>query len=161
MRHAMIYRHIFIVRSVLETIRREVRQARWRETGGALVGYVSDDGAVVATSASGPGKRARRRRNSVLIDGVHAQTFCDAIYKESGGCFDYVGDWHRHPGQSLGASVRDREAMRIVAESASCPLHHPISLIYRNRREALAVYTLNNDGDLIPTHATIIDDIPL
>lgn len=156
----MIYRHVFVVWSVIDTIRHEVRRAGHKETGGPLVGYISEDGALIATHAAGPGKRGRLYRTSVFIDGAQAQAFCDAKYRESDGSLDYVGDWHRHPAQSLQASVRDAVAMQTVAALESCPLRHPISLIYRSAPEAFAVYVLNDNGDLDPVSASALDEIP-
>ncbi len=160
MQSNMTYHYVFVVRSILDTIHREVRRSWWRETGGALVGYVSDDGALVATHACGPGTKARRCLTSILVEGKYAQAFCDKMYRESDGRFDYVGDWHRHPAQSLRASALDEAAMRTIVASGSSPLSNPISLIYRRANEAFQVYTLGDDGHLHPTPSRIIDAIP-
>ncbi len=157
----MIYRHVFVVGAVIDTIRREVRRAGRKETGGPLVGYISQDGALVATHASGPGKNGRLRRTSVFIDGAYAQAFCDVIARESGGSLDYVGDWHRHPALSLQTSALDVTAMQTVAASTSCPIRNPISLIYRSNLEAFTVYVLNDDGNLDSVPASILAGIPI
>ncbi len=157
----MIYRHVFVVRPVLETIRDEARRARYRETGGPLVGYISEDRALVVTHASGPGPRAQLRFSSVLIDGVHAQTFCDAVHRESQGRLDYVGDWHRHPGWSLRPSDLDATAMRKIAAFEYCPVRNPISLIYRSLHEAFIVYTLNHEGELAVIPSSLMPTIVL
>lgn len=154
----MIYRHIFIVRSVLTTIRKEVRRARFTETGGPLTGYVSDDQALVITHAAGPGPRAKLTPLSVLIDGKHAQQFCDRINRGTDGRIDYVGDWHRHLGWSLKASIDDLSAMRAMAAFEHCPIANPISLIYRRRPEAYTIYVLNDESILEACPSTSLKD---
>lgn len=156
----MIYRHVFTVGTVLQAIRREVQRAWFVETGGPLVGYVSVDDALVVTHAGGPGPRAVRQRHSVLIDGRHAQVFCDTSRRESAGRLDYVGDWHRHPGWSLAPSRYDVEAMQTVARFEHCPIRNPVSLIYRRWPEKYTVFVLDDEGNLVPAPCTLIPAIP-
>lgn len=157
----MIYRHVFIVRSVIDTIRKEVRQTPYgKETGGPLVGYISTDSALVVTHAAGPGPKAKLDYASVTIDGQHAQDYCSRINRESKGLFDYVGDWHRHPGWSLRASDDDARAMRTIAAWEYCPVKYPISLVYRSFREKYVVYVLNARGQLQYVPTTEIDKVP-
>jgi integrative and conjugative element protein (TIGR02256 family) len=157
----MIYRHVFIVESVLATIRREVRRARLTETGGPLVGYVSDDQALVVTHAAGPGPRAKLRPFSVLIDGRHAQQFCDRMSRRTEGRIDYVGDWHRHLGWSLKASSDDLRAMRKVAAFEYCPITNPASLIYRSLPEGYNIYVLNERNLLEAFPLSLLRSVPL
>lgn len=146
----MIYKHVVVARAVLKTIRDEVRRSRWTETGGPLAGSVTEDGALLVTHAAAPGKRGRRERFSVLIDGESAQEFCDALYRESGGKLDYVGDWHTHLGWSLTPSKRDVAAMQEMAAFEFCPVRNPVSLIYRSLPEKFLVYVLNSKGEFEP-----------
>ena len=155
-----IYRHVFVVETVLNIFRGESRRAGWRETGGPLVGYLSDDGAVVITGAGGPGPKAQRRLTSVEIDGRHATSFCSHIYHQSNGSLDYIGDWHRHTLWSLQPSKSDEEAMLQVVLSGSCSLEAPISLIYRRLPESMIVYVLTMKGRLCAVPHTLIDSIP-
>jgi integrative and conjugative element protein (TIGR02256 family) len=157
----MIYRHVFIVQSVLTTIRREVRRARFTETGGPMVGYVSEDRALVVTHAAGPGPRAKLSTFSVLIDGSHAQQFCERISRRTDGRIDYVGDWHRHLGWSLNASNDDRRAMREMAAFEYCPITNPASLIYRSLPEGYRIYVLNDQQRLQAQPLTLLTSIPL
>jgi integrative and conjugative element protein (TIGR02256 family) len=145
---------------VLNIFRSESRRGGSRETGGPLVGYLSDDGAVVVTGAGGPGPRAQRRVTSVQIDGRHATSFCSQIYEESNGLFDYIGDWHRHTLWSLKPSKSDEQAMLEVALSGSCLLEAPISLIYRRLPESMIVYVLTTKGRLCTVSHSLIDSIP-
>lgn len=156
----MIYRHIFIVRSVLMTIRQEIGRARWTETGGPLVGYISEDEALVVTHAGGPGPKSVLTHSSVLIDGEYAQGFCTKVNREWSGRIDYVGDWHRHPGWSIYPSDRDIEAMKIMATFSDCPIKHPISLIYRRLPEKWATYVYSLPDSLDEHPSSLIQNIP-
>jgi integrative and conjugative element protein (TIGR02256 family) len=145
---------------VVEVFRAETRRIWGRETGGPLAGYLSADGAVVVTHAGGPGPRAVHGYATVKIDGGHATAFCDRIFRDSGGRFDYVGDWHRHLAWSLKPSPPDEEAMREVAASGSCSLEAPVSIIYRRIPERFCAYVLGKSGRLLPTPVSVISAIP-
>lgn len=156
----MIYRHIFIVQSVVATIRREVRRARFTETGGPLLGYISEDDALVVTNAAGPGPRAKLSPVSVVIDGRHAQRFCDRMRRRTDGRIDYIGDWHSHLGWSLKPSKDDLEAMRTMAAFEHCPITNPASLIYRSRPEAYVMHILN-EAELLEAYPfSLLSTIP-
>jgi integrative and conjugative element protein (TIGR02256 family) len=145
MRRAIIYKRVLIQSSVLDVIRAEVRKSPRTETGGALVGFLSEDESVIVTGACGPGPRAELRRYSVLIDGKYADAFCTRAFEESGGRLDYVGDWHRHPGWSLASSRQDLEAMKIIRDSGCCSIPYPITAIYRRKPEKIIAYILTDD----------------
>ena len=156
----LTYRHVFIVEKVLEVFRAESQRVGWLETGGPLAGYLSTDGAVVITHAGGPGPRAVLGHFSVQLDGEHATAFCDRIYRESQGSFDYIGDWHRHVAWSLKPSPSDEEAMREVVTSGSCSLEAPVSIIYRKTPEGLCAYLLGGNGRLLPIPVSLLSAIP-
>jgi integrative and conjugative element protein (TIGR02256 family) len=154
-----MYKHVFIVRSILDVIRAEVRRAGRRETGGALVGYLSPESTLFVTHASGPGPRAQLQLTSVLIDGQYAHEFCTRIFTSSGGRLDYVGDWHRHLGWSLAASDQDLEAMLTISDSNCCSLPYPLTAIYRSFPERMVTHALNNRR-LRPVAMNWLDKIP-
>ena len=143
-----IYRHVFVLDTCLDVIIAESKKVRFKETGGPLVGYISNDHALVITGATGPGPKAELSRYSVVIDGEFAQKFCDEMYSASSGKLDYVGDWHRHTGWSLEPSKEDVHAMRTMADFEYCPVKHPVSLIYRKRPAAFKTYVLNAEREL-------------
>ena len=145
MRTTIDYRGILIQHEVLELIRTEVGKSSRTETGGALVGFLSQDNYVIVTNACGPGPRAELRRYSVLIDGKYAHSFCTRLFERSGGLLDYVGDWHRHPGWSLKSSRQDLNAMRTIRDARCCSIPYPITAIYRSMPEKMVTYVLRND----------------
>jgi integrative and conjugative element protein (TIGR02256 family) len=150
----MRFHRVILLPQCLSVIRAESHKARGVETGGPLVGYVGNDGALVVADATGPGPRARLEHYSVTIDGKYAQEFCDRVNRESNGHIDYVGDWHKHPGFSLRPSEHDVDAMKTMAQFPFSPTRHPISLIYRMWPRSLRVYVWDGSGvlaDITPT----------
>jgi integrative and conjugative element protein (TIGR02256 family) len=144
----MEFDRVIILPQCLTFIRAESRKARGVETGGPLVGYVANNHMLIVTDASGPGPRAKLERYGVTIDGEHAQKFCDKSLRKSDGLFDYVGDWHKHPGISLKPSGQDVLAMKTMANFEHSPTKYPISLIYRMWPKALKVYVWDGSGVL-------------
>ena len=120
-----------------------------------MVGYAGKNKTLFVVSASGPGPRASLERYSVVIDGVHAQKFCDRCRRESDGLIDYVGDWHKHPGISLRPSEHDISAIKTMANFQHSPTKYPISLIYRICPEAWQVYVWDGSGSLAKIFSTI------
>ena len=158
----MIFRRVCVLDTVVSKVREEIAQVRFRETGGPMVGYVSLDRALVVTDVSGPGPRAELRRDSVLIDGIHAQRFCNQAYRRSRRRIDYVGDWHRHMGFSLEPSPRDIEAMVTMANFEHSPTRMPISLICRKYLWAFNAYVLvsGNRLERLPASILSADELP-
>lgn len=140
---------IVISKTAVAVIRREMSKVLLTETGGPLVGYI-DGQKLVVTDASGPGPRSALRPCSVLIDGVHAQRFCDAALKASSGIIDYVGDWHCHLGWSLEPSDRDLEAMAMMAQWKYSPTRTPVSLIWSRWTSRCAAYVFEASQKLRP-----------
>ena len=154
-----MYDRVLLFRSVLDTIRAEVRSAGKIETGGAMVGYESQGNTLTITDVSGPGPRAQLARKSVLIDGQYAARFCFRIHSESGGQIDYVGDWHRHLGWSLKSSDLDVKAMQTIQDAKCCSVRYPVSVIYRSRPEGIAAYLLER-GELHPVRVKWLERSP-
>lgn len=151
----MEFDRVILLAKALAVIKAESRKARRVETGGPLVGYVTQDGVLIVVDATGPGPKARLESFSVTIDGAHAQKFCDRVYRETDGQSDYVGDWHKHPGISLRPSENDILAIKTMANFEFCPTKYPISLIYRSWPQAFKVYVWDGLGSLMKIPATV------
>ena len=145
----MIYKRVVLKAEAVQTVRREMRKAKVTETGGALVGYIEDEKLVV-TAASGPGPRARLSLREVWIDGEYAGKFCDRAYSQTGGKWDYVGDWHCHLGCSLKPSSTDRYAMKKMAGFEYCPTRNPLSLIFCKWSHRIKAYRFDGGLVLVP-----------
>ncbi len=159
----VIYRHAFILESALAALIAEARRYRFKESGGPLAGYVSEDDAVVVTHAAGPGRKGVRGLLGVTISGEHAQAFCDDVWRRSGGLFDYVGDWHSHIGFSVRNSASDVIALREMAvHCSSRPTNpvSPVSLILSRPTLRFAVYAFDDDGMFEEIPCSLLGKVP-
>lgn len=143
--HMNCYRHVFIDTRALAVIRAELKQSRFRETGGVLCGYPTVDMALVITHASGPGTGARRRLFSVSIRGKSAKDFCEQVENETGDLSRFVGDWHSHMGKALDPSPQDIESLTKLRDLPEPPCPGPVALICSRWTQNYAVYALVGD----------------
>jgi integrative and conjugative element protein (TIGR02256 family) len=95
-----------------------------KETGGMLIGRSNGD-CVRIEHATGPGPRARHSAQSFKRDGDYSQRILDRIVAESGGEYDYVGEWHSHPAQH-GPSAKDSAAMCWIADNTKYAIDQPV-----------------------------------
>lgn len=103
-----------------------------KETGGILMGYLSDRD-VVITDLIGPGPNAVHRRYSFTPDAIWQEQEIARIYTESGRISTYLGDWHSHPYGGRKLSVKDLEVMIRVATHRPARAVRPIiGILYNN-----------------------------
>lgn len=119
----------------------------FRETGGALVGYLNDSREVIITDACGPGPRAESQLLSIKIDGEYTGNFCNEVFRKSNGRYDYIGDWHCHPSFYIRPSEMDRLTMVELSEVEGLP-DFPISVIFSRFTRGFEVYYLNREKKL-------------
>jgi len=125
--------------SALGKIRALVRSSGTRETGGPMVGFVTDEHELVIADVAGPGQNGKCMPFNVTVDGEHSQRFCDLAYRNSGGKFDFVGDWHCHPSICIRPSEGDRQAMKLLADTPGL-VPNPVSLIYSSFLRVFRIY---------------------
>ncbi len=153
--------HIFLARSALTALEREAERTAPLETGGVLAGYIRPDtGAVVVTTAVGPGPNAHHAKSRFDPDGPwHEQQIAD-IYSRSGRLYTYLGDWHSHPCGRPMPSPLDHKTARHIAASPAARAPHPLMIIisqpdgswsptaYRYARRRLRATTLTAFNDV-------------
>lgn len=114
---------------------------RWEphETGGALVGYEIEDGAVI-TDLVDAGPAAVREAAAFRPDADHQLNEIGRLYTASGRLNTYIGDWHTHPDGSPEYSRIDLRAMKTVSRSAESRCAFPLMLILggKDRWELIA-----------------------
>ena len=109
--------HLEIATDQLARLRGELVRAHHREIGGVLVGehLGGDRFRLVAMSVQRRGGgRARFRR-----DPVAAARFVEDTIEEAGGDatrFNYLGEWHSHPGMSASPSATDLAQMQTIVD---------------------------------------------
>lgn len=108
-----------------------------RETGGILLGECMGDDIFVHV-ATGPGKRSRRTKNSIVLDVEYAQGCIDTASAISNGKVRLLGEWHSHPFPSYAPSGKDMGALKRLADSPMANIDLPV----------IVIAGLNKEGDL-------------
>lgn len=106
------------------------------ETGGILIGRVSDDGRAVICEATNKPRGSRFTWRSFLrrTEGL-AALLKDRWSKNE----YYLGEWHSHPGGSAMPSPQDRATMRGIAADRNYDCREPILVIIATRDKAAEV----------------------
>ena len=151
------YRRVVLAQSVLQAIDTEARRFWFKESGGALVGYVDESFSVVVVSASGPGPRAKHSYSHVQLDGAFVTRFCKRWRTRSKGIIDYVGDWHTHISSSTSPSVTDIEALRLMEPFTASPSFLPVSMIRSRFTQQYSVFVLS-DSKIISLRCDELED---
>jgi integrative and conjugative element protein (TIGR02256 family) len=100
------------------------------ETGGVVIGYVSEDlSQVIVRSVVGPGPEAVHSPVAFVPDGDYHQEQVAELYTASGRTDTYLGDWHSHPHGSAVLSWRDRRTLRSIQRSREARTPKPIMLV--------------------------------
>jgi integrative and conjugative element protein (TIGR02256 family) len=105
-------RHVFLTAAAFDQIAEIASNRGDDEIGGVLVGYATEDDALVVTDASGPGPRGKCTPHTVRIDGRYATEFCAIAAKSTHGATQYLGDWHVHTTASAEPSSVDMVALK-------------------------------------------------
>ncbi len=135
----MSFRSATLSPLALGKIKSFIRKDRRFEIGGPMVGHVSSTNVIYIEDVEGPGPRGICLPYNVTIDGQHSQRFCDEAHEKSNGKWDYIGDWHCHPGISMQPSSGDSEAIRLMAETSGLTAS-PVSLIYSRILRLYRIY---------------------
>src|SRR5579863_4006918 len=99
------------------------------ETGGVLLGYVSDKDIVVA-DVLGPGPAALHERRNFEPDHLWHQAEIARRFHATEGRVTYLGDWHTHPdAMSARLSGQDKAAISRVIRSREARTPRPVSVI--------------------------------
>jgi integrative and conjugative element protein (TIGR02256 family) len=94
--------------AALEEALREAQSAFPLETGGLLLGWSPQPGAVVISRIIGPGPQARHRATSFTPDAAWQEERLAEAYEQAGRRLHYLGDWHTHPRGTVRLSSTDR-----------------------------------------------------
>jgi len=119
---------VWVLEAALNAILKEADKDPERETGGVLMGYWSDDSAVI-TTAIGPGPEAIGTMRRFRPNSEWQKLEIARVYQASGRTVTYLGDWHSHPRRlPLPSRLDVRTARRISTfDDAGAP--NPLMLI--------------------------------
>ncbi|MEX2460627.1 MAG: Mov34/MPN/PAD-1 family protein [Paenibacillaceae bacterium] len=144
---------VFIHHSALTLIKREIlKAANNYETGGVLLGYISDS-IVVIMHACSPGPNAIQKRLSIEIDTEYCQNFINQVFESSGGRYTYLGDWHSHTKNSLLYSQIDRWELYRLSKHRKSRAPFPLMMIVYGDLEIFRyrVYQMHRNDILLLT----------
>lgn len=147
----------WIKRDALKFLTEEASRWRFRETGGALLGWRENREYVVEV-VLGPGPRAKHGFFHFEPDAAWQAERGREIYLSSGRTIAYQGDWHSHPYRSPHPSKQDLRTASDIADDPGFRAPEPVYAIVGLRHKYLLKDTAWDlkvyvfvDGDLMLT----------
>lgn len=140
----MIPTRVWLPRGVLGELTREADDKAPDETGGMLLGYISnerDNPEAVIEAVIPPGPRAKHEPYRFEPDGPWQRGELERIYYESPSA-TYLGDWHSHPDGGGLPSRRDRRTARAVARRRRARAPNPLTVILYGKPSAWKIECL-------------------
>ena len=119
---------VWLSKKLLRILAKEVEEKFPKETGGILVGYISNSDYVI-THIIGPGPQAVHTADKFIPDHDFQ---CEEIakhYKHTEGSETYLGDWHSHPNAPAYLSNQDKSTFRKIAQFKEAKISKPIMMI--------------------------------
>lgn len=108
------------------------------ETGGMLLGYISDEGdppEAVIEQVIPPGPNALHGRARFMPDGRWQRQRMLRVFTRSNGVTTYLGDWHSHPSGGPAPSALDIKTARKIARRRRSRTQHPLmTILYGSER---------------------------
>lgn len=150
---------IYINKDALKFIYNEVQISKDIETGGILVGVVLATNDILITHAVGPGPNAIKRYNEFQKDYEYSMKMLNFLYKKYS--VDFIGDWHKHPNNNLGYSIKDYTSMIKITYVNKRPCFFIIvgdDFSYENR-DHMKIYSVEKLNK-IREHSFLITDKP-
>lgn len=125
---------LWISREVIASIVAECDRAAPAETGGVLLGYLSEGiGGRVATHVIGPGPDAVHEEDCFVPDHEYQLEEIARLYEASGRHLEYLGDWHSHPSAEGYLSDKDLRTLERIAKSRTARVDCPVMLVMAGR----------------------------
>lgn len=149
-------KEIFIIKETYEYIKKEVNNSRV-ETGGILIGHITEKGKYIIMRATGPGPKATKTSSSFIKDDEYCQKELEKAMAELGSKGIYLGEWHYHPSGSNTHSGIDIKSLTEIAKQDNYRIEWPILIILSPRLEcALTIHDKN--GQCVRLPLQIIDN---
>lgn len=121
---------LFIRKSLLDKIGRKYSCAPHWEVGGILFGRISEIRKKIIIEQAEPIRGRRCFSLAYIRDSKKAQKAINALWKETQGEMNYIGEWHTHPNISPTPSQRDkRTIVELTMEKKSNYFPYTILLI--------------------------------
>ncbi|GBE29076.1 MAG TPA: hypothetical protein ENH10_05540 [Bacteroidetes bacterium] len=118
-----------------ETIHEEVSKSVGVETGGILIGYVTETGQAVVLRATPPGTNATKSASIFRRDVVFVQSELDKAGDEWGDQGQYIGEWHCHLELEPKPSATDITSLVGISEAPNYHSRCPVMIIAGTEKE--------------------------
>lgn len=119
---------IFIHKSLIKLILKEVKMHYPLETGGMLLGYLEDKNYYIMDLID-CGPDAVHKCDYFLPDGKYQQPILEQKYYKSNGKITFLGDWHSHPDGDSYLSKLDKKTLKNISEDEGAQITEPIFII--------------------------------
>jgi integrative and conjugative element protein (TIGR02256 family) len=116
----------WVAATALDALYDEASRHYPNETGGLLLGWRHSPTEIVVTDVIGPGPGAEHSRCGFRPDATWQADVLAAKYAHSGRRFEYLGDWHTHPGGNPVMSRLDWRTLRVIARHADSRCPRPV-----------------------------------
>ncbi len=142
---------VFIAKIAYELMKREVQAADDLETGGVLIGYITENGEFVITVATEPGSKAIKEASLFLKDEEFTQQQLEEAFKTFGDKGLYLGEWHYHPRGAYAPSGTDIKSLTQIAKQDSYRTDTPLLIILSSDCEfGLTIHDQNGSCVKLP-----------
>ena len=99
------------------------------ETGGMLLGYISNNGDAIVTRIIGPGPNAKHSRFRFVPDNNYQQATLETYFRSTEGRETYLGDWHTHPNGDNALSTTDMRTLARIAKEPKSGIPNPFMAV--------------------------------
>ncbi len=136
---------VFIGEEAYELMKHECKGPMSVETGGILIGHMTEKGNYVILRATQPGPNAVKTQMSFERDEKFCQKELENALKELGSKGIYLGEWHYHPKGSNFPSGVDIRSLTEIAQQENYRIDKPILIILSSAFEyAITIHDRNS-----------------
>jgi len=133
---------ILVSKEAHEVMKQEAETSGKVETGGILIGYVSEEGNYIVQRATLPGSQAVRSEHGFERDVEFSQRELERALNDLGDRGLYLGEWHYHPRGSNAPSGLDIKSLTEIAKQDNYRIDKPIMIILSPSFEcAITIHT--------------------
>ena len=121
---------VLVLKDAHEDMKQQCKDNKDIETGGVLIGYITEKGKYVVLMGTQPGPRATRSGTTFIRDENYCQEELVKASKELKDKGLYLGEWHYHPQGTNMPSGLDIKSLTEIARQENYLIVNPISIIF-------------------------------
>jgi len=135
---------ILVRKDAYVLMKKEAAKSQTLETGGVLIGYITNDGEYIVLRATEPGPNAIRTETFFEKDVEYCQAQLEKAFSEYGNKGLYLGEWHYHPQGTNSPSGLDVKSLTQIASEDNYRIDYPIMIILSPKLEfAITIHDKN------------------